>query len=138
MNTFLHIADQFTQEPSGKWTVRGLYPDATMVVMVPESHAKDPGAPPLAIDALTCALTVSDLAAGKHRFKGRMYDPKGLLNTETPDIDFDTPAPTNQTFPFQVKPFVITGGAGTYVWNFELDGKAFTHSFEVRLSPESA
>ena len=136
MKTSLLIADQFTQEPTGKWTVRGLYPDHTMVVTVPASHAADSNAPPLGIDALTCALTITDLAAGNHRFKGRMYDPKGLLNTETPDIDFEIPAPTNQTFPFQVKPFVITGGAGIYVWNFELDGTPFTHSFEVRLTPE--
>lgn len=133
MRTKFLIAEEVSLGAEGKHSVRGLFSDDTIVVTLPRAYTEGPETLPPGLDILTCLLSVAGLPNGKHRIKGHLIDPRGNSNAETPAIDFEIANNNSHSFPFHLRPFIITGGAGTYTWNFRLDNQEFTHTFEVRL-----
>ena len=133
MRTKFLIADEVKPEPNGKQSVRGLFPDDTIILSFPPNYTETPGTPPPGMDLLTCMLSVAGLAPGKHKIKGQLLDPLGKLNAETPAVDFEVAKGNSHTFPFTLQPFIVSGGAGAYTWTFRVDERECTHAFSVRL-----
>jgi hypothetical protein len=133
MRTKFLVADSIKSEPNGKLTIFGMFPDDTIVGTVPASYTGAPGEVPPGLDSLACLINVAGLAPGTHKIKGQLFDPAGKLNSETPAVDFEIAPGNSQSFPFNLQPFVVSAGAGTYTWKFRIDDTDCSHSFEVRL-----
>jgi len=138
MRTKFLLADTITPGASDKLNVSGLFPDDTIVVTLPASYSDAPDAPPPGMDRLAFLLVVAGLADGAHKISGQLFDPQGKPNSETPVLDFSIANGSSLSLPFQLAPFVISGGAGTYVWKFRVDQAEFSHSFQVRLTKPGA